>query len=201
VGSPETSSFAVRYYLGSRQVSPLVKSGDLIFHDLAPGGHRALTVEIEARSGAAPGSQRVVTVSARSLTDPSIRDNVVATAKLPPYTAEQRRIADLVNQSRRSAGRGTLALQRQLTDKAQRWAEHLARQGSLSHSDLTAGAPSGWRALAENVGMGSSIAGIHNAFMASGGHRANILGNFNHIGTGYAIGHGRLWVVQEFMLR
>ena len=201
VGTPESGAFAVRYYLGSRQVSPLVKAGTLVFSGMAPGAHRTLTVEVEAKAGAAPGSQRKVVVSARSVTDGEARDNVTATVKLPLYSSEQRRIADLINQSRRANGRAGAALQRQLTDKAQAWAEHLAQQGYLSHSNLTAGAPAGWRSLAENVGTGSSISGIHQTFMSSSGHRSNILGNFNHIGTGYAVGHGRLWVVQEFMLR
>ena len=201
VGTRESTAFAVRYFLGSRQVSPLVKDGTLVLRDLAPGGRRTLTLEVEAKAGARPGSQRTVVVSSRSVADGDVRDNVTATVRIPEYTSEQRRIAELVDQSRRSYGRSSLALQRQLTDKAQAWAERMASEGRLSHSNLASGAPSGWRSLAENVGMGSSLAGIHNAFMASGGHRANILGNFNHIGTGYAVGHGRLWVCQVFMLR
>jgi uncharacterized protein YkwD len=201
VGTRESTAFAVRYYLGSRQVSPLVKAGDLIFRGMAPDARRTLTVEIEARAGAAPGAQRKVVVSARSVADGAIRDNVTATAKLPAYTTQQRRIAELVNQTRRSNGRGALALHRRLTDKAQAWAEHMAAQGRLSHSNLATGVPAGWRALAENVGVGSSIVEVHNAFLRSGGHRANILGNFNHLGTGYASGHGRVWICQVFMLR
>jgi uncharacterized protein YkwD len=201
VGTPESSSFAVRYYLGSRQVSPLVKAGDLVFRGMAPGARRTLTVEIEARAGARPGSQRTAVVSARSVADGSVRDNVTATAKLPAYTTEQLRIAELVNQSRRANGRGSLALHRALVDKAQAWAERMAREGRLSHSNLAAGVPPGWRSLAENVGVGGSISQVHNAFLSSGGHRANMLGNFNHLGTGYATGHGRVWICQVFMLR
>jgi uncharacterized protein YkwD len=201
VGTRESGAFAVRYFLGARQVSPLVKAGTLVFSGMAPGAHRTLTVEVEARAGAAPGSQRKVVVSARSVTNGQIRDNVTATVKLPIYSSQQRRIADLINQSRRANGRAGAALQRQLTTKALAWAERLARQGYLSHSNLASGAPAGWRSLAENVGMGSSLSGIHQAFMSSRGHRSNILGNYNYIGTGYAVGHGRLWVVQEFMLR
>jgi uncharacterized protein YkwD len=201
VGTRESSAFAVRYFLGSRQVSPLVKDGTLILRDLAPGGRRTLTLEVEAKRGARPGSQRTVVVSARSVADGRIRDNVTATVRLPEYTSEQRRIAELVNRTRRSNGRSSLPLQRQLTDKAQAWAEHMAREGRLSHSNLPSGVPPGWRSLAENVGTGGSIAGVHNAFLASSGHRANILGNFTHVGTGYAVGHGRVWICQVFMLR
>ncbi len=201
VGTRESSAFAVRYFLGSRQVSPLVKDGTLVFPAMAPGAHRTLTIEIEARAGAAPGSRREVTVSARSVADGTIRDNVVAVVRIPEYTSQQRRIAQLVNQSRGQHGLRGLPLHRALTDKAQAWARKMARDGRLSHSHLPAGVPPGWRSLAENVGMGLSIVQVHGGFMNSGGHRANILGNFNHIGTGYATGHGRVWIVQVFMLR
>ena len=201
VGTRESSAFAVRYFLGSRQVSPIVKDGTLVFHAMAPGARRTLTVEVEARRSAPPSSSREVVVSARSVADGSIRDNVVATVRVPAYTAEQRRIAQLVNETRGRYGRAGLAMNRALTDKAQAWAEKMARDGRLSHSHLPSGVPPGWRALAENVGQGSSIVQVHNAFMGSGGHRSNILGNFNHIGTGYATGGGRVWIVQVFMLR
>jgi uncharacterized protein YkwD len=199
-GTSESSRFAVRYYLGSRHVSPLVKAGRLVLSNMAPGATRALTVEVEAIAGAPRGSERKIVVSARSESDADKRDNVTATVKIPLYTAQQQQIAQLINQSRRGCCNG-LALERQLTTKAQNWAQHLAQQGYLSHSNLASGAPAGWRSLGENVGMGSSINGVHNAFMASSGHRANILGNYNYVGTGYAVGHGRVWVVHEFMLR
>ena len=61
---------------------------------------------------------------------------------------------------------------------------------------------SGWKAIAENVGYGSSVESVHRQFMASAGHRANILGRqFTHLGTGVATGHGRTYVVHVFVQR
>jgi hypothetical protein len=201
VGTPESAAFAVRYFLGSRQVSPQVKAGTLVFPGMAPGASRTLTLEVEAKAGAPPGSSRRLVVSVRSVADGSVRDNVVAEVRIPEYTAEQRRIAQLVNETRGQYQRGGLALRHYLTDKAQAWAEKMARENRLSHSALSAGVPPGWRGLAENVGYGSSIAQVHDAFLGSPPHRANVLGNYNHIGTGYATGHGRVWIVQVFELR
>jgi uncharacterized protein YkwD len=123
----------------------------------------------------------------------------VATVTLPVFSPEQRRVAELVNSTRRSNGRGPLVMNRQLATKAQAWAERMAREGRLSHSTLSSGVPSCWRALAENVGRGGSITGVHNAFLASSGHRANILGSYSHLGTGHATGRGQVWVVHVFM--
>jgi uncharacterized protein YkwD len=200
VGTSESSQFYVRYYWGAQQVSPQVKAGSLVLDDVDPGDARTLTVEVQPHSNAPWNAQRIVRVIATSVGG-GTSDTVSATVKVADYTTNQLRVASLINQSRGSYGRGGLPMNRQLTDKAQAWAERLARQGYLSHSDLRAGAPSGWRALAENVGTGSSITQVHQAFMNSSGHRSNILGTFNSMGTGYAVGHGRVWVVHEFMLR
>jgi uncharacterized protein YkwD len=200
-GSSESNAFAVRYYLGSNQVAPRVKAGTFVLHDLRPGGYRTLTVQVQARRDAPRGSRREVVLSSRSASDGKIRDNVAMDVSVPLYTPDQRRVAELIGQSRRQHGRGSLLMERQLNRKAQSWAAYLASVGRLAHSDLRSGVPSGWRSLAENVGMGASISDVHARFMASGGHRSNILGGFNFVGTGVARGHGRVWVVQVFMLR
>ena len=114
--------------------------------------------------------------------------------------AGSRQSQDMVNASRRVRGLPALSSNLSLAVKAQNWAEYLARRGSLAHSNLASGVPYRWRALAENVGYGSSVSSVHGQFMRSSRHRANILGRFNYIGTGVAYGRGRVWVVQVFML-
>lgn len=201
-GTAGTGAFTVRFFNGSNNATPPVTStGGYTLQDVAAGGHVDLRVEIVVRNGAAPGTQRKVYIRTRPAVGNAPADVVVATAKRPLFSAEQRRIAELVNDSRRGAGRAGVTLHRQLTSKAQAWAEHLARINRLDHSRLTAGVPAGWRALAENVGYGSTIAVVHTAFMNSSGHRTNILGPYNFIGTGYAEGHGQVWVVHVFMRR
>ena len=77
----------------------------------------------------------------------------------------------------------------------------MAANCKLGHSRTYASAnPYRWRSLAENVGRGTSLTSVHNAFMNSTSHRNNILNrNFNYSGTGVARGCGYVWVVHEFM--
>ncbi len=123
-----------------------------------------------------------------------------ATGRGPTYTANQRRVAELVNDTRAAHGKRRLILHPMLTRKAQRWAEHLAGINRLVHSNLTDGAPPNWLALGENVGRGRTIAIVHVAFMNQPEHRVNILGRWNRIGTGVATSaSGRVFVGQVFM--
>jgi uncharacterized protein YkwD len=105
-----------------------------------------------------------------------------------------------MNSDRAAHSVGPLIPHGELIAKAQAWADKLASDNGLSHSDLAAGIPGCWRSLGENVGYGSSITGIEDAFMASDDHRANLLnGTFQYAGTGVSMNSGRVFVVQVFM--
>ncbi len=84
--------------------------------------------------------------------------------------------------------------------KAQAWAEKLARDGQLQHSNLAAGVSGCWKRLAENVGYGSDVASVQLQFMDSAEHRANLLDpGFDLVGVGSArSADGRYWTVQLF---
>jgi uncharacterized protein YkwD len=45
----------------------------------------------------------------------------------------------------------------------------------------------------ENVGMASTVRGLHRAFMASYEHRANILGTYRKVGIGLVRSGGYVW--------
>ncbi|KAA0233450.1 MAG: CAP domain-containing protein [Actinobacteria bacterium] len=109
-------------------------------------------------------------------------------------------VAELVNQSRAQYGRAGLRMHGELTAKAQDWAEYLARIGYLKHSNLSDGVSAPWQMLGENVGYGPSIQSVHNAYLNSPGHRANILDTrYNYMGTGVAWSGSRVYTVQVFM--
>lgn len=123
---------------------------------------------------------------------------IIATACATP---EEDSAVAMVNASRRAGGRADLSSNVSLILTAQIWSQQLARDGRLSHRpSLADGAPAGWRKLGENVGYGNSVAIIHNAFVASAPHYANIMdGAFNAVGTGITVdASGRRWEVQEF---
>jgi len=123
------------------------------------------------------------------------------TACLPESSAQQQVRAE-VNESRRAAGLNPLRDEWIVREKAQAWAEQLARTGTLSHSRLSDGlGVLPWTAIAENVGYGDSIAGVQDQFMRSAGHRANVLDRrWDVIGAGHAVAKdGRVFVVQVFV--
>ncbi len=114
---------------------------------------------------------------------------------------DQTTVFNQVNSSRTSRGIQATGANQWLSDFAQDWAEWMAATCTLGHSRTYASSnPYRWRGLAENVGRGTSLSGMHNAFMNSSSHRANILNPaFNYSGTGVAKGCGYYWVVHEFM--
>src|SRR5690606_33750489 len=89
-------------------------------------------------------------------------------------TPEQESALNELNAERRANRLSTLGTHSQAQAKAQEWAEKLASEGKLYHSNLGDGM-SGWCNLGENVGYGANVASIQDAYMRSSGHRANIL--------------------------
>ena len=117
-------------------------------------------------------------------------------------SANQTKMTDLVNSSRRSAGKSAVTANTTAAAKAQAWAEHMARTKVVEHTGGgsrvdTSGLPK-WCAVGENVGKASSIDAVHAAWMASASHKANILGNFNRVGTGVVRSGNTVYAVQIF---
>lgn len=93
-----------------------------------------------------------------------------------------------------------LTIQGEAQAKAQAWAERLARERKLYHSRLPDGIKSRWCSLGENVGYGPSVPAIEDAYMASAGHRANILSTkWTGVGVGYATSGTRVYTVHVFI--
>jgi uncharacterized protein YkwD len=90
-----------------------------------------------------------------------------------------------------------------LAATAQLWSGGMALFDTLvedrQYATTIATSDPAWRAAAENVGEGSSTQAIEAAFMASPPHRANILGDYTHVGVGVFVdGAGRIWVTERF---
>lgn len=129
---------------------------------------------------------------------------LLVTPKLPAVAGSgpADRLFALINQSRSSAGLGPLTRNANLNGIAQRHSQDMATQGRLFHNASLAQQAQPWRAVGENVGIGSDPDAIHRAFMGSSRHRANIFGrNFNLVGIGVVQASGKLWVVQDFVGR
>jgi len=107
-----------------------------------------------------------------------------------------------INSTRSSAGLGPLKMDGGLQSHARKHTADMIAAGKIYHSssgELQAAAGSGWSKLGENVGRGGSVSSLHQAFMDSSGHRANILGDYNYVGIGTDTASGVLYVTVVFM--
>lgn len=110
----------------------------------------------------------------------------------------------LVDAARSRFGVPGLQRHTDLDEVARVHARRMARSNVLFHNPRLAAEVSAtgvrWRELGENVGVSTSTRRMHDAFMASRRHRANILDRaYDAIGLGAAVSRtGRLFVVQVF---
>ncbi|HJQ76159.1 MAG TPA: CAP domain-containing protein [Acidimicrobiia bacterium] len=106
--------------------------------------------------------------------------------------------AGRINSHRGGAGLGALSRSGSLDSYARSWAKKMASAGGLSHSNIGSLLGS-WSAVAENVGMGGSVSGIFSALAGSGGHNANMLGDYTHMGIGaWVDDNGTIWTAHVF---
>lgn len=118
-------------------------------------------------------------------------------------TGDEWEFVHLINQSRADAGLPPLGHLGGLRDVARAQAVRMAQQNRLYHNpnlaaDVNAVAPD-WQRAGENVGQGYDVPGLHQAFMNSPGHRANVLGDFNYVGLGVVHANGFTWVAEVFL--
>lgn len=107
-----------------------------------------------------------------------------------------------INASRAANGLAALSVDGGLRSHARNHTQDMIDAGEIYHSsgdELKAAAGSGWSKLGENVGRGGTVDSLHKAFMASAGHKANILGDYNYAGIGTASSDGVLYVTVVFM--
>jgi uncharacterized protein YkwD len=107
-----------------------------------------------------------------------------------------------INDLRSSKGLRPLVEDRaDLTELARSWSAAMARDGGISHRpDLTTAAPADWVHIGENVGVGGSIAALHDAFVASPMHHRNLVDPaFESVAVGIVVRDGRIWVTENFL--
>lgn len=97
----------------------------------------------------------------------------------------QRILAD-TNAFRAREGKAPLALDLAMTEVARDWSQRMADTGVFAHNpDYSTQIPSGWTRAGENIAAGQSVESVVQAWINSSGHRANLLGDYTHIGIGY----------------
>jgi len=112
-----------------------------------------------------------------------------------------------VNKERKADGLPSLKPDEALANAARKHAQRMAEQGTIAHQlpgepnllsrARAAGAHFSW--LSENVDEGPNPTFIHQSFMKSPQHRANILDkDMDSVGIGLAERNGQLFAVEDF---
>lgn len=147
-----------------------------------------------ARSPSAPRTRAVATLLVAML--------VALVVPVGAARASGDAAADLtrwIGEERAAAGVAGLQVASDLVQVATRHSQRMAAEGRLHHNESLTSEVDGWERLTENVGYGPDARSVHDAFMASSSHRANILdAGVTQVGVGVAFEDGTLWVTQVF---
>ena len=141
------------------------------------------------KAPAPPTTARPTTTVRPATTQPPAAGNTAADA------------LNLLNRDRTSRGLPALPVRADAQAKAQAWAEKLAADGRLSHSNLGQGLTGCYSGVGENVAMASSVSQAEQLLMDDPPHRANILATkWTAAGVGVArTSGGGYMVVQVFV--
>jgi hypothetical protein len=111
----------------------------------------------------------------------------------------------LLNQLRIQHGKPGLVDNTRMASWARDWSNQMATSNKLAHDpdlvgDLKLSLLPGqtWYRAAENVGVGYTARSLHDAFVASPGHFANMVGDHNSVGIGVVERNGKIWVTVRF---
>ena len=133
-----------------------------------------------------------------------------ANAAIDSATAEQR-FYDLLNGARTARGLGALQVDAGVAAVAVDWSGRMAADNNLHHRpDLVAAisaVEANWQGAGENVGVSNDpgigtvtiVETLHNKFMNSPEHFANIVGDYNRVGIGVIQANGNVWVTVNFL--
>ncbi len=129
----------------------------------------------------------------------SAADNTCWNVKRP-----ERRFTRLINTARAAVTLRKLSLDPELSKVARVHSREMVKADSLHHTpaDKLGKRVTGWKILGENVGVGGDVSSLHEAFMNSPAHAANVLhSSFRHVGVGVSKSDGRIWVTIIFEAR
>jgi uncharacterized protein YkwD len=146
--------------------------------------------------------KRFLSASLASLLLATLIPTTSASAACYSPGKRERRFASLINVARSSVQ--DLRLDPELSKVAKVHTRAMVKENSLFHtpSDTLRRRVTNWTTLGENVGVGSTVTSLHEAFMNSPAHRDNILySSFRHVGVGVMREDGRMWVTVIFEAR
>jgi uncharacterized protein YkwD len=106
-----------------------------------------------------------------------------------------------INAARSVRNRVRLKMNSRMVSVARRHSAEMAGAGQIFHNDSLPGDLTGvsWEIAGENVGVGGSVPELHQAFMNSPPHRANVLKRaYDRVGVGVVSSGDRIWVTVVF---
>jgi hypothetical protein len=122
-----------------------------------------------------------------------------AHAATPAETQAEADFLSRTNADRAANGVSGLRVASDLVDIARRHAADMAASNSIYHSSNLGGTIQNWQKIGENVGRGTNVDVVQNAFMASPAHRENILDSaFTETGIGVVWKDSTLYVTVLF---
>lgn len=114
--------------------------------------------------------------------------------------SDEQYFVNAINSERAAVGAPPLSVDGSLVAYARSHSQWMIANG-FKHSTNLGADLSGWSQLGENIGMGGNRESLHAQFMASSGHRANLLNPiYDKVGVGVVYsGDGVPYVTQIFM--
>lgn len=115
------------------------------------------------------------------------------------YSKNDRAFKNKINDARAAKDRPKLRLDPELSRVALKQTRAMVKEGFLHHTPNLGKRVTRWDSLGENVGYGGTVESLHKAFMASPGHKANILaGKYRFVGVAAKKSGNFLWVTVVF---
>jgi len=122
-----------------------------------------------------------------------------ATARPASASSTESAVTSKINSARAARGVPRLTTRSDLVAVARGQARRMAARNVLYHNPSLAKQVRNFRWVGENVGYGPSVAQVHDAFMGSPGHKANLLDrDYTEVGVGAIWANGRVWIAQVF---
>jgi uncharacterized protein YkwD len=132
-----------------------------------------------------------------------------ALVQAPPASAalnpKEKKLVILIQKARKNHGESKLNLNQKLSNLARKHsAQMVNHKNPVMHSSTGQlykymDAANCHSSIGENVGMDYTIPQMHQAFMQSSGHRANILRSYwRKVGVGVKVHNNRVWVTEIF---
>jgi len=136
--------------------------------------------------------------------NPASADTGVATSIFTSNVTSgyEEAFVNLINSLRTSRGLRPLTVNQNMTSLARQHTVAMAAEQHLAHTaDLTAGVTVAWERMGENVGFGSNLGLVWNAFLNSPPHLTNLTDPvYDSIGVAVEIdANGILWTTHRFL--